>query len=488
MSESPVILSASQIATHNLCARKRAWEKLEGIKRPPHPSAVIGSRVHEILEDYLRDGTIPDPSESLTVDLPSGKSRTVAPGRIAQAGIRHLPRPGEARVEDHFLFRVQPMKKGAESVRLQGYVDFQVWSDDGKKALVGDHKTTSNFRWMKTPELLAVDPQAAIYAMNAVIDGAEEITLRWVYYLTTGKNPRTKVSELTLGIDEVQDMFDPVYRSALEIYQIQREYKEGRLTVLDIPPPEDLNACNAFGGCYYRDRCSLTNEQKIRSYFRKESRNMGLRDMLEKKKAKEAANTPAPETVEEVETPAPETVEEEETAEGLETETEATAALREEVSEWTDEYLEGLDRDELKTLALNHGLISESSRVRVKGLITLLITYRDGLCGDTEPVAEEAEETADAPEGSTLCVYVGCAPNVPYTEGADFIRRANDTVCRSEGLPHYSAAEYGKGPGMLAQALREIVPTSGHVVFDRGTPSFIVAEFTPGAYMVVRGC
>jgi len=48
--------SASQISTAELCLRKWAYKKLDGLSDPPGAAAALGSAVHKQIELYLRSG------------------------------------------------------------------------------------------------------------------------------------------------------------------------------------------------------------------------------------------------------------------------------------------------------------------------------------------------------------------------------------------------------------------------------------------------
>ena len=80
-----VHVSASQIDTYLGCGRKWWFGKILGLPTPTHPSAALGGEIHEALEKYLTDGTLPDPNTKI--------------GRIIAPGIKFLPEPGSVEVE-----------------------------------------------------------------------------------------------------------------------------------------------------------------------------------------------------------------------------------------------------------------------------------------------------------------------------------------------------------------------------------------------------
>ena len=67
-------VSASQFKTFSRCKRKWFIEKCTDVPRPePSKAMVLGTAVHAVLEEYLRDGVVPD--------------EETRAGRIAAAGL-----------------------------------------------------------------------------------------------------------------------------------------------------------------------------------------------------------------------------------------------------------------------------------------------------------------------------------------------------------------------------------------------------------------
>ena len=164
----PWAKSPSQIDSFRTCERKWGWKTLEGIDGQ-NKSAALGEAVHALLEDWLRDGTpIPDTFE----------------GKIAMAGIHLLPAPGVAEVERKFRFQTPTAK-------YTGKVDFHYRDPATGLWVIGDHKTTSGLGWAKTPDNLREDPQAMIYAHEAMLrHEVQEVELFWLCLLYTSPSPR----------------------------------------------------------------------------------------------------------------------------------------------------------------------------------------------------------------------------------------------------------------------------------------------------------
>jgi hypothetical protein len=149
----------------------------------------LGTRVHEILEAWLTKGEVPDPDEVFVTD------RGVKyPGKIARAALHLLPPPFSGiECEKEFTLEV-------DGVRLYGFIDFLTME------IVGDHKTTTDFRWAMSAEELAEDIQAIIYAKYFfdTHPSSDTVELHWIYDRTT-KNPKSVKVKVKVSREEIED-------------------------------------------------------------------------------------------------------------------------------------------------------------------------------------------------------------------------------------------------------------------------------------------
>lgn len=242
-----ILLSPSQIKTHRACKRKRAIEKLAGLRGPETASQKLGKEVDDNnLQPYLRDGK------------PIDKSTQA--GKIAASGLDWLPQPKwrGLEVQKHFIF-ASPTIEGAG---YQGYLD--LWLPFGgqpgffdEKPVVGDFKTTKSIRkWALNEEKLAKDEQAVIYSVWAILETkAKEIHNSWLYLQTEG-TPIALPTQITVHTDEVAHHFLEVEKDAKEIIAINRGLPKGvdplkyALTV-----EGNKNACGDYGGCPFQHHC-----------------------------------------------------------------------------------------------------------------------------------------------------------------------------------------------------------------------------------------
>jgi hypothetical protein len=261
-----IVLSASQLRTAKHTLRKWGWGKIDGIKFPQKPGQLVGSACHEVGESWLKYGTIPN--ESQIIEIPRGKRY---PGRIIKAGIRHLPPPRTALVEQKFYLLI-------DGLYIVGYIDFWV----PPLSLVGDHKTTTDFQWALTPEELAQDEQGVIYGLASMAwQQNTEAFLKWVYYKTHGP-PRTKVVEARITLDEALARMVPIVELGHQLVELR-----GLLTTAkEIPPCSDH--CGDYGGCEFLDHCALTMQERIFGLMVEEKKKVDVVGFIAKKKAKMA--------------------------------------------------------------------------------------------------------------------------------------------------------------------------------------------------------
>lgn len=255
--------SPTQISNFDLCKRKWAWEKIEGIKTPPHPSAELGTRVHAVLEAWLRDGK---PIDTTTQE-----------GAIAASGIQYLPAPSKELEIENWI------ELTTDVAPFVGKVDLSYRNPKTGRIIVHDHKTTSSFGWAKDANDLKTDPQAVIYGAEAMDrHKVDEVELEWLYMLTKGK-PKARLVPLVVLRDDVERGMVGVDASASEMLDVYREGKGA----MDLPPT--VSACSAFGGCGYRGLCNITVADIRRSVSKMEDRKESALEKLKREKLERAA-------------------------------------------------------------------------------------------------------------------------------------------------------------------------------------------------------
>lgn len=276
--------SPSALETFAMCPRKWAFSKLDKVEKESSAAADLGTAVHEQHERWFRDGT--------PYDL------TTRAGELALATSDMLP-PRDTfglRVEQEIRFR----HPAVPDVWFGGKIDLN-WAEtrdpsNGSphagwlRRIVTDHKSSSDVEQYgkHTREALLGHPQAPIYAMMFFVgEGEERITrpdskrewipwcvdpaepdldLRWNYVNTKGK-PRGTSSWHTVTREEIEQAFEthvvPVALAMREAIRQANVYRASGETYGANRVSANTNACPAFGGCPFKNRCGVTPSQGI---------------------------------------------------------------------------------------------------------------------------------------------------------------------------------------------------------------------------------
>jgi len=266
------VQSGSQLNRVQECVRDAAFHYIDKIRIPSNNefSKVLGSRIHKINEEYVRQGHEPDETEIMW--RPALNPRTgftshkpVFPGQIAAAGF-HLLKRGPHGTEGWFT---ETSIKGVtlpSGIQLTGDMDLAIPELDELR----DYKTTSDFGYALTPDGLLTGIQSNLYqhAWFAAIDrGAVKadpkiVNLHWVYLLTKGR-PRSH-SVRAIGMRGLNAAFvDNLDRTLAQPWVGLRQSRTSGYLL----PPTGLatGKCEKYNGCAYRGtHCRPTVEESIR--------------------------------------------------------------------------------------------------------------------------------------------------------------------------------------------------------------------------------
>lgn len=220
-------VSVSQIRKYKRCARSWWYQYGPlGIKPPANKSASLGSAVHHILEGYLLEGTEP----------PATKA-----GRIAACGLDKLPNPDELEIEKSITLPL------AENSKILCRIDML-----GKdRPYVGDHKTTSDFKWAKTRGELNTDVQLLTYAYAAYHESQPaEVDAELIYYRTRGLPVSMSVSTIL--------KWEDIEKNWALMGEIAEEMAPKKLDPTGDTCAPNTGACNDFGGCFFAGECPFS--------------------------------------------------------------------------------------------------------------------------------------------------------------------------------------------------------------------------------------
>lgn len=277
-------VSATQVGTYRLCKRKWGWNKLDYIKVPPNRFAERGSRVHGVGERWLETGK--------AIDMDSEE------GRIFSAGIKFLPPPGSGLVENQFTFSTNTaVYIGLWDLFIpvsEQYFKKKLLENGVPIVPVYDHKTTTDFKWMKTAAELRTDPQMIIYGVAAAAGIYQRweivpvLVLTWIYYRANANKPGARRVQLVVVPDKKlppprPDDIPPEYFGVMDYSELMEQFADIESTAAELlehrrqgHKARDLDynvaGCNALGGCPYRGGpCELSFGETIRGHMEQKS-------------------------------------------------------------------------------------------------------------------------------------------------------------------------------------------------------------------------
>ena len=220
-------VSVSQIKKYKRCP-KAWWYEYGPLqdKSPSKPAAALGTKVHEILESYLLTGANP----------PDNKA-----GRIASCGLDKLPDPAGLDIERSITI---PLTNQAN---ILCRIDM-VGTD---RPYIGDHKTTSDFKWAKTCGELENDVQLLTYAYAAYFEEKPEtVDAELIYYRTRGLPVSMSVAT-SLPWEAIEKNWEA-------IGEIAEEMAPKKIDPTGESCAGNSSACGDYGGCYHAPKCPFS--------------------------------------------------------------------------------------------------------------------------------------------------------------------------------------------------------------------------------------
>lgn len=515
-------LSASQVEAWLRCRRYWAWTYLGGIRLPSTPAQVVGTTGHEIAESWLRDGTPPPRDLAVNYVDKHGTEQVRYPGQIFEKGLHYWPPPGIAQVERPWFGRTPAgdwtgfVDVTAARLGASDTAEWVPYGTPGSVPVIGDHKFTSDLQYAKTPAELRRDPQALSYGADVVADlDCDFVDFQWVYYHTGSKG--AKRVQLRMHRDEIEAGAQALDHIGSEIWDAY----EARRHPLDHAP--NPGACGMYGGCGHRDRCNLSTLEIMRGLMTETNERKSFADVLaEKRAAAGSAPTGAHDPIA-LATAAGWAVHPSNPAymwKGSETATreqiagmfpappppppalnppEAPAIVIPPVAPEVSGIPaipgipvapaapapassdDGPNRDAVLARAAQLGIeVPKGTRTAtVQGWIDARGN------APAAPVAPPAApQSSDGP-----ILYVDCAPiGLPISTLDEVIAPLAARVAASLGVPHYSMADFGKGPGALAAAVAAEHPAMpAHVVTSSRSPLYQAVRGSLRVARVVQG-
>ena len=243
-------VSATQISNFELCPRKWAWRWLERQYAPPNKFAQLGIDTHGPLEKWLKFGRVPDPKTK--------------PGKLAQELIPLLPPPQAVDPKNVEQDELLIVDDGSGLVLFIIKVDLFMPSmlswDGAMRPRTYDHKTSKDpWQWAPKSNEIHFDPQAALYAAWTIVKtGQTTVDLQWNYVKTIGKADTHPVQATVTDA-----MITPRMQKNMETGRAIKHHLAVTKRALDVP--QDLRACDEYGGCPYKgkEHCAISAKERI---------------------------------------------------------------------------------------------------------------------------------------------------------------------------------------------------------------------------------
>ena len=223
-------VSASQISAFRECPRKWYFDKIVKLPRTSTSATELGSRVHAVLEAYLR-------GEVESIDT----SDEV--GQIAASGLEYLPSIATSVLEVELSLE-DDMPLDDAPVPVKGFVDLI----DVQRGEIIDHKTSSNKRYTKTQKELRENVQLMMYAAAYFRRFPQEshVTLTHIYYGT--RTRWSKKVSVKVSREHVETQWTAIKETITQMIEVSRADHAG-------DAPTCYDACDNYGGCPYRGQC-----------------------------------------------------------------------------------------------------------------------------------------------------------------------------------------------------------------------------------------
>ena len=384
-----------------------------------------GTDIHAEVEHYLKTGKIRDSSYT-------DAGLNYRP--YVESLSKHLPPPAN----EHLAIEQELWLDTPHGVKWNGYID--VGYSEISPITIDDIKSTSDFRYAKTPAELLEDIQPISYAKWTYDLGYEGLIRIGLIYVETKKakvatRPRTKHVTAVVDKAHVMGVWDR------EMVTVERMIEASKASCAqDLPPTTSF--CPSYGGCPHRSRCGI-QATDISFGFGNTKGTTNMNSFLQKIKEKKASTKPNGETP---------------------TATKAAAKATKKVQK------------EIKP----EGVVSPEAPSREYEEPEVEVA-------ETQPAEKPAKKTRKSKAKSNaktkeFTLYIDCAPtkrsgDVEPTLFEDWygplMQQMNDYVQNEKNLPSYLLLPYSEEKAMVAVAVQDSI--------DRLPSEMIMTTGTIGA-------
>ncbi len=260
-------VSPSQLDAYRRCPRVWFNQQILQDREPSKPFLLRGTAIHKALEIYLQTGEVL-PTVSLPDPLKNNEPTVFQTLEFVQVAIPHIPKP----ITDKGYWSQYPTETTAEGKTMptamlmleqpgelstfeggpgvNQYID--VVEALPKTCRILDYKTTSDFRYSKTPAELEENTQLCWNAKYIfAISDYDEIEIEHLYLKTSG---RPKAKPVTTRVTRAQ--VEKIWQRDMAVVREMMAWAELGKGPADRLPP-NTESCDMYGGCFYRKKCGF---------------------------------------------------------------------------------------------------------------------------------------------------------------------------------------------------------------------------------------
>lgn len=349
--------------------------------------------------------------------------------------------------------------------------------------VVDDVKTTTDKKWMITKAELPNDPQGVMYTKYlSRLTGSDFIMGRWLTAIAPNVKGIRK-AKIGLKTEHIYEMtsadylaqWDRLIKDALKINEIRRS----GMTIKDATPAGGA-ACETYGGCPFRGKCSLTRARVMLSYYKRFEKVSDLDikvqvttpplsgtenevKLSERIKARQA-NIEQPDDEDEEETPKTKKskrVEPDDDDDAGDDDDDSMEALEAKLKAKKKAAKEAAAKGETDKAADRFVERAASTKKSAKAPINPPEGDDDD-DGDTEEEAPAKKTKSDkSAKANKLSVFY----DVGIVRGSSMMVKTLSEVlapiakliCEEHSVPHWSHVEFGKGAGLLSAGLESLI-------------------------------
>lgn len=269
-------VSPSQIENYIKCPRAWFFKSVARIPEPQKGHQALGTSFHLIMEKVPKGLSWPS-----IQDTNASQEEWDKANQMANQALPLLPMDPQGRIKrEHGIvletYENGPLMKGYIDLALPPGIGWPAFLIPANEAIIGDYKTLSDFRYMKTPEELASSIQMMSYAKWAITEWPsglvgptdplpEHVRLLHIYAKTKSPFSRSSIrhESALVSVPEIEAFWN-------KTLDIVREMQSTATctNAEDVEAKGALNGhCEAYGGCHFRDKCGLAKESGIKNLF-----------------------------------------------------------------------------------------------------------------------------------------------------------------------------------------------------------------------------